>query len=357
MAGENYINHVVFVLDASSSMDSHRESVVKVMDDQVKHLAEQSKALDQETRVSIYVFANDVRCLVYDKDVLRLPSIGTLYRVGGMTALIDASLKSLEDLSKTPELYGDHAFLVYVVTDGAENRSRCSVHDLRDRLRVLPDHWTVATLVPDAVAKSRAQAVGFAPANIAVWDTTGSFEVEVGSVVRAATDNFMQARSRGERGSKSLFTTGSEVVNAQSVHGTLAAIPEKDYDVIRVHEDNAEIRDFVISRGLDYRIGNCFYQLVRRTTASGYAHASEKVQAEKQILVREKATGKLYGGPEARQLLGLPNNQEVRVRPGHNPDYDVFIQSTSVNRQLVLGTDIVVLRSTAGARVLAGATR
>jgi hypothetical protein len=35
---------------------------------------------------------------------------------------------------------------------------------------------------------------------------------------------------------------------------------------------------------------------------------------------------------------------QVRVKPNLNPEYDVFIQSTSVNRKLLANTDVLVLR-------------
>jgi hypothetical protein len=34
----------------------------------------------------------------------------------------------------------------------------------------------------------------------------------------------------------------------------------------------------------------------------------------------------------------------VRVKPDINPEYDVFVQSTSVNRKLIRDTDVLVLR-------------
>ncbi len=32
------------------------------------------------------------------------------------------------------------------------------------------------------------------------------------------------------------------------------------------------------------------------------------------------------------------------MKPEHNPEYDIFVQSTSVNRKLVQGTDLILLR-------------
>jgi hypothetical protein len=334
MARENYINHVALVLDASSSMDPHRRALIDVADGQVEYLARRSQELDQETRVSIYTFSNTVECLVYDKDVLRLPSIASLYRVGGMTALIDATLKSLDDLSHQPELYGDHAFLTFVLTDGQENRSFNRPDTLRTRLSQLKSHWTVGVLVPDQRSVFEAKGFGFPAENIAVWDTTSAKGVvEVGETIRNATENFMQARSQGVRGTRSLFSTGLDAVNANTVRMNLTPLSQSAYDILPVHH-SAPIREYVYSRGLDYVIGKGFYQLTK----------TESIQAQKQIAIREKATGQIFWGDAARDILGLPRNMEVRVKPEQNPEYDVFVQSTSVNRKLIPNTDLLVLR-------------
>jgi uncharacterized protein YegL len=334
MAGENYINHVVLVLDASYSMDGHATTLIRVTDAQIEYLARRSEELNQETRVSIYDFANDVRCLVYDKDVLRLPSIESIYATRGQTALIDATLKSLDDLAQTATLYGDHAFLVYVLTDGMENRSRNRPTQLKDRLARLESNWTVAALVPDQEGVRMATGFGFQRDNVAVWDATSAQGVVgVGDTIRKATDSFMESRSKGVRGTRSLFSTGLDAVNAQTVHMNLTPLAPSSYDIFPVHQDSP-IRDYVYSRGVPYTVGKGFYQLTK----------TETIQAQKQIAIREKATGQVYWGDAARDLLGLPRNMEVKVKPSLNPEYDVFVQSTSVNRKLIRNTDVLVLR-------------
>lgn len=331
---ENYINHVVLVLDASLSMRTHQRDLIRVADGQVKYLARRSQELDQETRVSIYSFSSTVDCLIYDKDVLRLPSIETLYQIGGMTALVDATLKSLDDLSQTATLYGDHAFLAFVLTDGQENRSRNHPKTLVSRLGSLPANWTVACLVPDQRSVFEAKGFGFPPDNIAVWDASSAAGVtEVGETIRRATDNFMDARSRGVRGTRSLFSTGLDAVNANTVHANLKALQPGTYDILPVHHDSP-IREYVYSRGLNYVIGKGFYQLTK----------TENIQPQKQIAIREKTTGHVYWGEAARDILGLPHDVQVRVKPNLNPEYDVFVQSTSVNRKLIRDTDLLVLR-------------
>ncbi len=329
---QNNINHVVLVLDGSYSITPHREALIQVADGQVQYLARRSQELDQETRVSIYRFSDDVECLVYDKDVLRLPSIRTLFKVGGNTALIDATLKSLDDLAETPERYGQHAFLVFVLTDGEENRSMHRPHHLSLRLGSLPDNWTVGVLVPNAKGVHEAKQFGFSRDNISVWDTTSAAGVhEVGETILRATESFMQDRSRGVR-TRSLFSTGVDAVNAATVRGTLEPLRPKDYTLLPVSW-TSDIKSFVESRGLaPYVPGTAFYQLSKR----------EEIQPGKKIAVREKATKLVYTGPEARQLLGLPD-VHVKVTPTDNPDYEIFVQSTSVNRKLVPGTLLLVL--------------
>jgi hypothetical protein len=61
----------------------------------------------------------------------------------------------------------------------------------------------------------------------------------------------------------------------------------------------------------------------------------------KQIIIRDKKTGAVYSGAEARNLLGLPHNGNVKIIPGNHGAYDVFVQSTSVNRKLPVGTQVI----------------
>jgi hypothetical protein len=330
---ENYINHVVLVLDASYSMQGKENDLIKVADGQIAYLARRSEELNQETRVSVYIFADDVRCLIYDKDVLRLPSIASVYKLYGNTALRDATAKAIDDLGQTATLYGDHAFLIWVLTDGEENRSRfTSTAALTQRLKNLPENWTVGVLVPDQRGVFEAKGFGFPSDNIAVWDTKNAAGVaEVGETIRQATDNFMVARASGVRGTRSLFSTGIDAVNKNTVQSSLKALPNASYRVVPVYYA-AQIRDAVQADGVPYYVGKGYYQLTK----------TETIQATKQIAIREKSTGKVFMGSQARQLIGLPAH-DVRVKPDQNPEYDIFVQSTSVNRKVLPNTSVLVL--------------
>lgn len=341
---QNYINHVALVLDASSSMSHLSGKVIEVADQQISYLARRSEELDQETRVTVYVFADKVQCVIYDKDVLRMPSLKQMYRVGGMTSLLAATLKSQRELAQTAQLYGDHSFLTFVLTDGQENAShRCPDAPTRDPRELVQavakmvetqeDNWTLAVLVPDQMGKLEAMQCGFPKNNIAIWDATSTQGLEeAGQVIQQATEKFMVGRTKGIRGSRAVFSTGAETVNKDTIKAAgLTPANPSEYQLIPVARE-AAIRDWVVESGHNYRTGCAFYQLSK----------SEKIQARKQIAVLEKKTDRVYTGPEARAVLGLPD-AEVRIKPDHNDDFTIFVQSTSVNRKLVPNTRLLFM--------------
>ncbi|WP_371619442.1 vWA domain-containing protein [Streptomyces sp. NBC_00454] len=341
---QNFINHVALVLDASSSMSHLSGKVIEVADQQISYLARRSQELDQETRVTVYVFADKVSCVIYDKDVLRMPSLKQMYRVGGMTALLAATLKSQRELAQTAQLYGDHSFLTFVLTDGQENAShRCPDAPTRDPRELVQavakmvetqeDNWTLAVLVPDQMGKREAMQCGFPKNNIAVWDATSTQGLEeAGQVIQEATEKFMVGRTKGIRGSRAVFSTGADTVNKDTIKAAgLTPANPSEYQLIPVARE-AAIRDWVVESGHNYRTGCAFYQLSK----------SEKIQARKQIAVLEKKTDRVYTGPEARAVLGLPD-AEVRIKPDHNDDFTIFVQSTSVNRKLVPNTRLLFM--------------
>ncbi len=353
------VNHVSLVVDNSGSMRKHEAQLVRVVDEFVKGLQEESDRLGHETRISLYAFDHEVQNLVWDMDVKHLPSLRGLYEVNnGATALIEAAVKSIDDLKNIWEGYGEHSFLQVVVTDGEENASGCSetgqMHTrmggsegtavlsmwlgrIQTALDNLPDHWTSAILVPNSLAKRTAQEYGFPAGNIAIWDADSSKGVEeaIGTVKSAAT-SFLRGREQGVRGTRNLFAMGQELSTAE-VKAELDALDTGKYILIPV-DQQTPIRDFVTRAGHSYKTGCAFYELSKR----------EKIQANKQLAVAEKdpgtgrMTGRVFSGPAARRLLGLPAS-EVTVKPGDNPAYTVFVQSTSVNRKLVSGTKLLVL--------------
>lgn len=333
----NCVNHIYFVLDASLSMRDIRADVIKVYDSQIDYLVRRSKELDQETRVSVYMFSDRARiaCLVYDKDVLRVPRIDSQYVVGGNTALLDATGKAITDAKQTPELYGDHAHLMYVITDGEENNSMSyTTSRLKTLIAELPDNWTLATLVPDIHGVAAAKQCGFAPNNISIWSTTAKGVAEMGNTVEKATEGFLRNRALGIRRSNTLFSLDTTGLTKRAVKANLDVLPTAAYYVVPVtnRDGGASIRDFVERKTKKpYRAGSAFYQLTKKET----------IQASKEICLKD-ADGKVYTGDFARDMVGLPA-YNVDVSPADHKQFSFFVQSTSHNRKLVAGTELLVL--------------
>lgn len=334
----NRIIHVAFVLDASTSMTRLASKLVEVTDEQIKFLAKRSEELDVETRVSVYTFADrhDIKCVIFDKDVFRLPSIKDLYQAHGNTALIDATILSQNDLAMTMQKYGEHSFLTFVLTDGEENNSQASQHQLAHLIQSQSASRAVAALVPDDKGRRKAIAAGFPEGNVVVWEVSRDGLVKAGSVIREATNSYMTTVSTGGLVDKtSIFGTGADKVNKDAIIAAgLVASVTATYDVIPVGAVDVRIDEFVRASGHVFRVGRGYYEFTK----------TEIIQGNKDLAILEKATGKVFRGEAARRLLGL-SDLTVRVKPDQNPEYTIFVQSTANNRKLLRGTRLVYFHS------------
>jgi hypothetical protein len=204
-------------------------------------------------------------------------------------------------------------------------------YNLPTLINGLPDHWTLAAFVPNASGVHYAKSLGFPKDNIAVWNTEDSF-LEVGEVIRSSTDNFMRGRTQGVRGSKSLFTMTT--ADPKKIKKTLVPMTPGSYTIDKVLYD-VRIDEFTkMLAGGSYTPGRTYYEMTKRETIQGY----------KGIAIRVDADRKLYVGDAARDLIGIPKDTDVRVSPGDHPGYKVFVQSTSMNRKLIAGTEALIMR-------------
>lgn len=330
LTADNFICHVEFLLDGSYSMLNRRDELVQVVDAQTAYLAERSKELGIETRVTVYSYSDmhEIYCLIFDMDVLRLPSIATLYRVTGMTALVPATIQGIIELRETAQRYGKHGFLIYNFSDGGGNIQNHRAGELNKLITSLPPNWTVAALTPNRDCSDAAAAMGFPRENIAEWSVTDPHGVaQVGQTIQDASNLYLTNLSKGVY-TASVFSTGATNVNAQTVKQLTPLDPSK-YELLPVDFER-EIREFVEANGRNYMPGTCYYQL----------NKSEKIHSTKKLLVQEVKTGKVFGPDGVRDLIGL-GNETQRVRPTFNSEYVIFPQSTSMNRHLMPNTNLL----------------
>lgn len=326
-------NHIALVVDRSGSMSHLSTNVVDVFDNEINHLRQRSIDLDQETRVSIYLFDDNVNCLAFDMDVMRVKTLRGLYTIGGQTAMMDATGLAIKELGMIPELHSDHAFLIFCLTDGQENRSRqYTSQSLSKLINGLPEHWTVVAQVPNAHGIHEAKQFGFPSGNIQVWDTSSRGLESAAQSTRSAMDTYMTNRAAGTRGTRQFFTTDLGNVAVKDVTKKLDQLRSHEYSIYDVRKTSG-IKAFVESWEKEYIKGSAYYELNKK----------ESIQNYKQIAIQNRKNGKVYGGDGARQLLQLPA-YEVRVNPGDHGDWRIFVQSTSLNRILIPGTQLLVMR-------------
>jgi hypothetical protein len=370
---QGFIRHVALVIDESASIDELglTDTVIKVVDGQVSRLAERNENADSENRVTIYTFNGpglrlpyghpdgNVRCQFYDRGDLRHLSLKGRYKPAGGTPLIDAVFTAIEELKLTAQIHGEHRFLVYAVTDGYENVSKHTSRELSRLIESLEDNWTVACFVPNHQGVEEAIDHGFPAGNVQRWDATSAEGVEeVGQIMAATTDAWMTSHTTGVKGTRSLFV-GAQVDAAQ-VKSKLTPLAHTAYDIVPVTKTAdawlkrkrptkkfpegeeigwvVRIDDFLNKVAPPFEIGKGYYQLF-----SHGARRSEKIQGNKPIAVMDKQTSQVYVGHEARQIVGLPAH-DVTVKPDANPDYEIFVKSSSDNRQLPVGTKLLIMK-------------
>jgi len=143
----------------------------------------------------------------------------------------------------------------------------------------------------------------------------------------------MQGRAKGIRGVSSLFKVDLGDLSSKRVNDNLDSLKGHQFFLVPIKKDGT-IRDVVEkATGKDYVKGSAFYQLSK----------PEMVQAYKKVCIRNKKSGFIYTGDNARKLLGLPN-VDTKLKPDDLGKFDVFFQSTSVNRRLKAGTEMIVLK-------------
>ncbi|MBZ4418923.1 vWA domain-containing protein [Myxococcus sp. RHSTA-1-4] len=133
---------------------------------------------------------------------------------------------------------------------------------------------------------------------------------------------------RMSRGLNAIFSTMLKRVTP-SIFGEadLRAVPPGRFQVLDV--DRAmPIKEFVQENGLSFKTGRGFYEFTK----------TETIQGHKEVVLMDRKTGDLYSGERAREMLGLPPGETVRIRPASLEKYVVFVQSTSANRKLMGGS-------------------
>ena len=352
------ITHVGICLDASGSMAGIANDVQKAVNDILKTIRETDGKNGLETDVSFWTFGVDSGRSRVPAGLLNANGVhGTLshevredyfqrrastvddvrnYFANGMTPLADAVGNCIERLMSIPVPPGaDVSYLVQCLTDGHENSSsKFTVPLVRDAVlaRQATDRWTFAFMVPPGAKQQFMTRFGLPAGNVQEWEATtrGIREVTRQAVVGASA--YMTSRSVGETKSLAYFEADLSKVNVNDLASRLTDVTNR-VKASKV-EKEVSIKDFIESKGEAYRKGDAFYPLTKKET----------VDQDKKILVQDKKTGRYYTGKAVRKILGLPE-QSAKLAPGNMAWLNVYLQSTSDNRKLVRGTELVYTKA------------
>jgi hypothetical protein len=252
---------------------------------------------------------------------------------GASTPLFDSVGEAITLLSSVPDADSlDVSFLVMVTTDGQENSSsekwKRGLASEMERLHAT-DRWSFVFRVPKGY-KSALVKLGVHEGNILEWVQTESGFKAATAANDLAVNEYFSLRASGGRSTTS-FYSNLKNVKAEDVKAALVDI-SSEVRIIPVDVPN-NIESFCRDKTGDFRKGTSLYELVKY---------EKVVQDHKVICIRDKATGSVYSGIAARDLLGLPHQGNISLSPGDHGGYEIYIQSTSNNRKLPINSKLMI---------------
>jgi hypothetical protein len=326
-------NYIAFVNDHSGSMGPLASAAAADFNANITAIKDAASSEMLDTVVSVAKvdgYYNPLSVVISNPHVLKPV---THWESCGGTPLWSTTAKLLKMLMALPDADQEHvSFLVMMTTDGeaTDHNNHSDLAKLMEPL-LATGRWTFVARVPKAIyggLVNKLKALGIPQENIQYWETSATGMAASTAQTTQAMGSFFRARSAGAKSSSSFYTDASQVNVA-----ALEDISKKISLYVVPQEDNGiEIRPFILRHRMDYLKGAAFYQLTKTEARVGYT---------KQVLVRDRATGKTFAGKEARKMIGLPSDRNARLHPGDHKNFDLFIQSESINRKLVGGTGVI----------------
>ena len=330
--------HVAFCIDESASVRNIVKPLVEAYNQIVTDIRNAVLDEGQEASMTALAFGDRVlkhRILYVGQQVQTVePLKHTDLNPSGMTPLFDSVYRAIKKLEELDDGKEGTSFVVSVVTDGEENNSvdpgvLATIREIQKK--TVTDRWTFTFLVPNGQDNEFARNFNIPRGNVQGWDEkTAEGTKEAFIVSSHAYRGFFKEKSAGKLSSKSFYSSTADL----TVREARSALSEITRQVQFITPTTTcQIRQCIIDAGLEWIKGASFYQLVK---------TEKKVHPYKLVALRVKTSGKVYCGQQAREMLGIGQaTNTVRLVLGDHGKFDVFIQSTSINRKIPVGSEVL----------------
>jgi hypothetical protein len=336
--------HIAFCIDESGSVGNIIVPLVEAYNQTVTDIRTTVLDEGQEASMTALAFGDRVlkhRVLYVGQQVQTVKALSASdFNPSGMTPLFDSVYRAIKKLEELDDGKPETSFVISVVTDGEENQSvdpgvPTTVREIEKKTAT--DRWTFTFLVPNGREDHFARRFNIPRGNIQGWDTKTARGTKDAFIVssRAYTDYFKTKTSRGigkKMSSRSFYSDTSDLT-VRKARTALSKITNQVDFITNNTGEAMKIKELILASGNEWIKGAAFYALIK---------TEKKVQPYKMVALRVKTSGEVYCGEEAREMLGIGGvNRTVRLVPGDHGKFDVFIQSTSVNRNIPDGTEVM----------------
>lgn len=324
---------VSFVLDDSASIEHAgiTKNLHNAFNKYLKDISDEAISSGDDVGVSLYLFGEDIDREFHDVPAKHIRELAKYSPNQGRTKLFEATARAIHDAEELERKLGkDTAFLIYAITDGENNDFRYSERELkRDIERVQKKgNYTLIFMLPPGSKRGFCRQFSIPEGNVAEWEQSRLGVQKATDAQSAGIKRYFVARRGGQMSSSSFYSDMSHVSSAD-VRASLEDISHGCQ--VRSVWKKERIDDFCKREFGGYLKGAAFYQLVK---------AEKAVQDYKQVLIMEKGKSAIYAGDAARQMLGLPSHN-VKLIPGDHANFEIFVQSTSLNRNLDANTKLI----------------
>jgi len=334
--------HVAFCIDESGSVRSIIRPLVEAYNQTVTDIRGAVLDEGQEASMTAMAFGDrnlKHRILYTGQQVQTVKPLSARdFNPTGMTPLFDSVYRAIKKLEELDDGKPDTSFVISVITDGHENDSRDPGVPATLRLideKTATDRWTFTFLVPNGNEDHFSREYGIPRGNVQGWDTKTAQGTQAAFIATSASyRGFFKEKSAvgiGKKMSSRSFYSDTSDLTVRTARSALSEITNQVEFI--VPNETCQIRQAILDAGKEWIKGAAFYALIK---------TEKKVQPYKMVALRVKTSGKVYCGQQAREMLGIGQaTNTVRLVPGDHGKFDVFIQSTSVNRKIPAGTEVL----------------